>query len=479
MIRSIWFMPASLALLFGALMVLGGVPLMMVAAVAVGFGVTIMNRPQWGLLLFCLIAPALPWMTLTLGIRITFSEALLALTWLGVFWQWLLGRLPPLPRGPTERAMIWLIIWSTVPLMAGQVMVQAEGSGPVNWVRWLLNISLLFLVPLLTPDQRSRERLQLCLMLGFFGLLAISLTVFFKDRDARAMISILTALQYARPDAIENIFSADYTRMASPWVHPNSTGGALLLGVPLAMFYGVAHQGWRRWLGLAVAMGGAAGIVFSGSRGALLCLGLLVTGLAWRKVPYAGRALAIGVLLAALMLAFYAPAQKRLLSLFSSNDVSTGVRFDEYRNFPRAVATYPLGIGFKVDPPPPGTDLFGISNLWLNYWYKLGLPGMLFFIGVTLAWWREVRGLGDISRVTRDNAMRIGTVGTMLAALSTGFIDHYYSFTQVLMALFWLVMALGLQAARTPVPGAPASLLRDPAVPSSTPGPRRHPVLRS
>lgn len=444
-----WWMPAGVAVLLSALMWAGSVPLMLAAAGAAAFGVTIMSRPAWGLLLFCLIAPALPWMTLTLGIRITFSEALLALTWLGVFWQWLLGRLPPLPRGPTERAMLWLIVWSIVPMLAGQVMVQAEGSGPVNWVRWLLNISLLFLVPLLTPDQRSRERLMLCLLLGYLGLLVLSLGVFLKERDARAMISILAALQYARTDAIENIFSSDYTRMASPWVHPNSTGGALLLGVPLAMFYGVAHHGWRRWLGLAVAVSGAAGIVFSGSRGALLCLGLLVVGLAWRKVPYAGRTLAIGVLLAALMLAFYAPAQKRVVSLFSSSDASTGVRFEEYRNFPRAVAAYPVGIGFKVDPPPPGTDLMGISNLWLNYWYKLGLPGMLLFIAITLAWWREVKGLGDISRVTTANAMRIGTVGTMLAALGTGFIDHYYSFTQVLMALFWLVMALSLQAART------------------------------
>ena len=57
---------------------------------------------------------------------------------------------------------------------------------------------------------------------------------------------------------------------------------------------------------------------------------------------------------------------------------------------------------------------------------------------------------GRFERVDRGNAMRIATVGTVLAALSTGFIDHYFSFTQVLIALFWLVFALGLHYARTP-----------------------------
>jgi len=458
----------GLALLFGALMLLGGAPLMMLAVAAVAFLVTIMAQPQRGLLLFCLVAPALPWMTLTLGIRITLSEALLAMTWLGVFWQWLIGRLPPLTRGPTERRMLWLMAWSVIPLVAGAFMVQVPGNAPVNWVRWLLNLSVLFLVPLLTPDQRSRERLLVCLLLGYLGLLAISLGMFVMNRDARAMIPLLTALKYARPDAIQDIFSADYTRMASPWVHPNSTGGALLLAAPVAAFYAVAHAGWRRALGLAVALGAAVGIVLSGSRGALLCLGLLVVGLAIKRVPYAGRALAIGALLAALAVSVYAPAQKRLMSLFSSNDVSTSVRLDEYAQFPSNVARYPLGLGFKIDMPAtsPEQRVYGISNLWLGYWFKLGLPGMLLFIAITLAWWREVRGLGDLSRITSANAMRIGTVGAILAALSTGFIDHYFGFTQVLMALFWLVLAIGLQTARaaqrpseheTPHPAQPRS----------------------
>ncbi|RZI82288.1 MAG: O-antigen ligase domain-containing protein [Rubrivivax sp.] len=450
MIRPVQAFPWLMGGLFGGLLLLGGPPLMMLAAVAVAFGVTIMAQPLRGFLLFCLIAPVIPWTTVTLGIRVTVSEALLAITWLGVFWQWLMGRLPPLNKRPTERAMLWFMAWSLVPLVAGQFVV-AEGNGPVNWVRWLLNLSPLFLVPLLAPEPRQRQQMLLCLLLGYLAMITLSLGLFIQTRDARAMIPILSSLSYAHPEALQDIFGGDYTRMASPWVHPNSTGGALLLGVPLGAFYAVGHTGWRRALGVAVALGGTAGIVFSGSRGALLCLALLILWLARRRVPHAGRTLVIGSLLAAAMLVFYPPAQQRIASLFSSKDVSTGVRFEEYKHFPEAMARYPLGIGFKVDPPATGAGVFGISNLWLNQVYKLGLPGGLLFIAITVAWWREVRDLGDVSRLNARNAQRIGAVGGMLAALMTGFIDHYFSFTQVLLALFWLNAAIALQEARHPL----------------------------
>jgi hypothetical protein len=427
--------PLLAGLLFGALMLLGGPPIVVAGVVGIAAVVTILSRPFWGLLLFCVIAPFVPWTTVTIGIRVTLSEALLALTWAGVAWQWLMGRLPPLHKGPTERAMLWLMAWSVV--------------------RWLLNASTLFLVPLLARTPAQRQRMMDGLVIGFAAMVALSLGLFIKTPDARAMIPVLSSLHYAHPEALQDIFSAMSNRMASPWVHPNSTGGALLLGVPLAMFYGLTQTGWRRALCLFVALGGAAGIVFSGSRGALLCMGALVIWLAYRRVPAAGRTLLIGSLLSATMLIAYPPAQERLASLFKgSEDASTSVRFDEYRNFHRAVERYPLGMGFKIDTPPTGSGLFGISNLWLNYWYKLGLPGMLLFIAVTVAWWKEVRQLGDLSRMNTHNALRVGSVGAMLAALLTGFIDHYFSFTQVLLALFWLTMAISLQQSR-PLPESP------------------------
>lgn len=446
------WLPVLAGLLFGGLMLLAGPPALFMGVVGLMVAVAVLARPERGLLLFCLIAPFVPWTTVTIGIRMTVSEALLALTWAGIVLQRLMGRMPPAQHGPTERAMLRLMAWSIVPLVAGQLMVHEEGNGPVNWLRWLLNISTLFLVPLLTPTPALRQRMMDCLVIGFSAMLALSLSVFIKSHDARAMIPVLSSLHYAHPEALLDIFTAMADRMASPWVHPNSTGGALLLAVPLAMFYGISQKGWRRALCMFVALGGAAGIVFSGSRGALICLAALVIWLAYRRVPLAGRALLMGALLSATMLVAYPPARERLMSLTQgSQDASTSVRFDEYRNFHRAVERYPLGMGFKIETPATGSGLFGISNLWLNYWYKLGLPGMLFFMALTRAWWREVRLTGDLSRMDGSMALRVGSVGAMLAALLTGFIDHYFSFTQVLISFFWLTMAISLQSSR-PLP---------------------------
>lgn len=419
----------------------------MVACAAI---VAIFAAPQRGLRLFALVAPFVPFSAVNLGVRITVSELLIALTWLAIAWQGLHKRWE-WPSGTVERRMVWLIVWSLVPLVAGAGL-QAEGSSIANWIRWVLDISLLFLVPLLVRDASERDRLLTWLLMGYLLLLLLSIGVFLKDRDARSMIPVLTQFKYAHPEALEDIFSAGYTRMASPWVHPNATGGALLLAAPLAMFYGVAHSGWRRALGFTVALLGAAGIVFSGSRGALLALAALLAWMAIRGVPYTARLLGIGAVVAVALLTFYPPAQERIASLFSSGDVSTGVRFDEYRRFPEAMARFPLGVGFKVDPPPPNTGLLGISNLWLNYIYKLGVPGLLIFLAITRAWWREVRDFGDVRHLTPRTAVRFGSVGCLLAAFFTGFIDHYYSFTQVLISLFWLILAISLQEARDASP---------------------------
>ena len=136
------------------------------------------------------------------------------------------------------------------------------------------------------------------------------------------------------------------------------------------------------------------------------------------------------------------------MTIFSTTNASTEIRFDEYARFPDAMAKFPLGIGFKIDPPVPGTNLLGISNLWLNFIYKVGIPGMLLFITVTVLWWREVRPLGQVRKVTADNALWLGCICGVLAALLTGIFDHYFSFTFVLIALFWLLMGMSLQQVR-------------------------------
>jgi hypothetical protein len=437
------------ALLFGVLVWV--LPALKVTAALIGIAamVTIVRRPLRGLLLFGVLATFLPYATVQIGIRTTVSEALLMLVWASLLAHRLFALYnPPLNLMRTERWLIALMLFSALPFVVGQLTVNAEGNGPINWVRWLFNLSPLFLVPRLLGDEKSREQMTVAMLLGTLMLLLLSIPVYLKNGNSTAIISIIGGLGYSNLDTLNEGLSGFSTRMGTPWTHPNIAGGAMAMLLPLAFCIGVTRRGAVRTLGLAVAVLAAAGLLFTGSRGALLSLLVVMCWMARKRVPYVGRMLMAAVFLGALLLMFYPPLQERLLGLFSSNDASTAVRFDEYSHFPDAVKMFPLGIGFKVDPPVPGTGLWGISNLWLNYIYKLGIPGMLLFIAVTVSWWKEARLNGNAVILNRDTALWLGTRAGVMSALLSGFFDHYFSFTTVLIALFWLLLGLNLHEAR-------------------------------
>ena len=451
------------ALLFGGLLLALPLPAFVVALAGAPAALVVLRWPVVGLSLFALVATSSPYSTLNLGFRFTVAEALLGLTWAGVALQVFFQRLDRPRFDALDRSLLLLMVFSAVPFVIGQLMVSAEGNGPVNWARWLANLSPLLLAPLMLSSERERDRLLVMLLAGNLAMLLLSLAMFAKSRNAMDMIPVLEKLRYAHPEALQDIFSAEHARLGTPWVHPNLTGGAMAMFVPLATFYAFARRGWRRALGAAVAVLGALALLLSSSRGAILSLALVLAWLAWLRVPGAKALLLSGVLLGGIAAVAYPPLQARLATMFSADNASTEVRIDEYRRFPEAVARYPAGIGFKTEPPVPGSGLLGISNLWLYYMYKLGLVGMLLYLWVTVRWWRAVAPRGKVGAVDAANGVWLGSTSGVLAALLTGLIDHYYSFTMVLVALFWLVMGLGVESARVlpaGVPGRPALLPR-------------------
>lgn len=438
-------------LLFGALALLLSPAKAFLAVIGLAGAVTILRFPFWGLLLFALVATFMPYSTVNLGIRSTVSEAILALTWGAVLWHNLLTRLPDPPsltRRPTDQMLLWLMLFSVFPFIVGQVTIHADTSGVTNWLRWLLSLSSVFLCAKLLVDHKHRESLVIALLLGSLAMLVLSIAVFVRTRSGAGIAPILALFNYGNFDMLKFGLEAMSSRMGSPWMHPNAIGGIMALLLPLAFCFGMTEQGWKRALGLSVACLGAAALLLASSRGAMVSLALVLLWMATRRVPYTGRLLMIGAALTVALVIAYPPLQERLATIFSSNNASTEVRFDEYRMFPQAVLAYPFGIGFKVDPPVPGTDLLGISNLWLNFIYKTGIVGMLFFVAVTVRWWREARPDSGPIRLTKDNALWLGTTAGILSALVSGLFDHYFSFAVVMVALFWLMVGINVLEAR-------------------------------
>lgn len=420
------------------------------AAAGVAVFATILRRPVSGLELFAFLATLLPFSTVRLGVRITVSEAVLAITWIGVILHLLVGQNRP-TLGPTERVVAWFALFSVVPFVAGELMVRAAGNGFVHWVRWLLNLSAILLVPILLETRAQRERVLWLALLGTGTMLLFSITLFLRDHNALTLVPYLRAARYAHPQALHDMFAGagNDTRLATPWIDPNNTGGALAMLVPIAVLFATTRTGAPRALARAVLLLALTGIMLSGSRGAMVSVGFAMLWLAHRRVPGARQLLVAGLVLGVAAVLLYAPLRARMMTIFSARNPSTVVRLAEYRRFPAAVADYPLGIGFKVSPPVPGTRLLGISNLWLDYMYKLGFIGMLIFVRITWVWWREVRPGPVSSAVTRDNAVSIAAVAACLTALFTGVFDHYFSFTMVLIGLFWMIMGIGVVEARS------------------------------
>lgn len=438
-----------LALLIGLLNWLAPLPMVLLVLAGLASIVTVIRRPALGLLLFCVLGTFIPYSTIQIGVRTTVSEAMIMLTWASYLLQAMFFDQPKRPAMlRTERLLLALMLFSAFPFLVGQLSVVAEGNGPINWVRWLFNLSILFLVPRLLLERQTLEQLIMCLMLGTLALLLMSIPVFLAERSATAMIPILGVLGYSGVDVLNSSLLALADRMGSPWMHPNVAGGALAMLLPLAFCYGLSRSGGPRSVALTVAVLGVIGLLLTGSRGALISLVAVMLWMARRRIPHLGRILLGGVFAGAALLLLYPPLQDRIMSLFSDDDVSTAIRFLEYSHFPDAVAMFPFGIGFKVDPPVPNYTEFGISNLWLNFVYKLGIPGMLLFIAITVSWWKLVRPAKGPIVLTPDNCIALGTTCGVLAALFSGLFDHYFSFTPVLSALFWLFVGISLHENR-------------------------------
>lgn len=215
------------SLLFGVMIWMLPAPLVVAAAIGIVAVATIMRRPVRGLLLFCLIGTFLPYSTVQIGIRTTVSEALIMLTWAsyllhGVFQE--RQRLPSMLR--PERLLVALMLFSAFPFLVGQLTVVAEGNGPINWIRWLFNLSILFLVPRLLTDLKMLEDAIIALLGGTLLLLVLSIAVYVTKGSATAIIPILGSLGYSGADILSQSLLSLASRMGSPWMHPNVAGGA-------------------------------------------------------------------------------------------------------------------------------------------------------------------------------------------------------------------------------------------------------------
>jgi hypothetical protein len=415
---------------------------------------TILAFPLVGLAGFALVGSIFPF-SAPGGASITAAEALLVVSWAAVLLNHLLGR-TRIEVGSTERIVLVLVVFALIPCILGILLIPEGQLGLVRWTRWALNISTVLLVGAIVRTERHLWIIISATIVGAAVMLMISLAIYIPHRDARAFIPLLEWARYGQMEWVLYSFTSFYERMGSTWIHPNLLGGYLAMIVPVACtMLLLVREPWRSAI-IGFALLALVGLFLSISRAAMIGF---ATSLLWfvrQRVPYSLGVFVCGMLCAAALVATSGRVQDRLSALFATEssrtvESSTAVRLDEYRAFPTAVMRYPMGIGFAVEPSTfveNKPDLRQISNLWLNYTYRISVVGMILFIWVTLRWWREVRPVAGANYGDPLTNMHYGMVGGLLGTLVIGVFDHYFGFQIVIVAFWWMFVGLTLFTGR-------------------------------
>ncbi len=447
---------ALVGLLTGALFGFLG-PIVAIAAVgALVVGLLMLRSPQWGLFgligLICLLPYAA--MPVEVGFRPTFIDAVL----LALFGVWFVrivsGTQSTFEMSALGAPVLAFVLWAIVAFVAGLAHAPLSGTVLRRFAEVLLAVSLVFVAVNHVRRIATLEQITAALALcgggaGFLGVLFYvlpnSLTV--------SLLSRLAVFQYPAGDGILRYVEDDPAqpmRAIATSIDPNALGGLLVIVTAIAVVQLFAERPAlpRRLLALLAGLMGLS-LLLTFSRGSLAGLGaaLLLAGvLRYRKLLWL-------LVLAAILMLLLPQTQgyvTRLIEGLQGQDLATQMRFGEYKDALILIGRYPvLGVGFSGTPD---IDLYlGVSDLYLLIAEEMGVVGLLIFLVVAgtyltatyRAWRRTPRGSAVEGHLLAYQAALVG-------ALVSGIFDHFFfniNFIH-LVALFWLVMGLGIAAAR-------------------------------
>ncbi len=238
-------------------------------------------------------------------------------------------------------------------------------------------------------------------------------------------------------------------------VDPNSFGGALALVCALT-----AAQLWARrpvlprWLMLAAAGSMALCTLLTQSRaalGGLVVATLFLAIVRERRLWWVIGAAAVVGLVAIFGLGVGDAFVERVTAGIQFRDQANQMRLAEYRNAIEIIRRYPIfGVGFG-GAPELGL-VTGVSSIYLAMGQRIGLVGLLLFLGTMAAFF--VLTLRALPRIDEERAaLLLGVQAGVLAALAVGLLDHYYFNIEFshMVALLWGVLGLGMVLVRDDV----------------------------
>jgi O-antigen ligase len=381
------------------------------------------------------------------------------------------------------------LLWALITFIAGLAHTPLSATVLRRFAEVLLSVSLFFVIVDQVRHIKSLKQITAVIILsgGLTGFLAVLFYVLPGPLTVR-ILSKLAVFNYPAGPGILRFIEEDPSqpmRAIATSIDPNALGGLLVIVTAVAVVQLFAdHPVLPRRLLVPLAGFMGLGLALTFSRGSMLGLGaalVLVGVLRYRKLLLLIAVVAILMLLLPQTQVFIT----RFIQGIQGQDLATQMRFGEYKDAFTLISRYPvLGVGFSG---APDIDLYlGVSDLYLLIAEQMGLVGLLIFLAiagtffvVTYRAWRQMprghiaegpvlpvlpapvgaaqvappRGPGSGA----EGPVLRGAEGLLLAyqtalagALVDGVFDHFFfniNFVH-LVALFWLVIGLGVAAAQ-------------------------------
>lgn len=273
---------------------------------------------------------------------------------------------------------------------------------------------------------------------------------------AGAVVAALVALAepIANPAAL--IEAEGVRRLAGFYPSPNH----LAMIVERALPFVVAAGLWKLWparVAWPLAAVLALALVGSFSRAAWIAGLVLLLFFIWvhlpelrQRVRFVGAVLLVAVLLFAGGINFGPERVRSLLSI--EPGTTTHMRLIQGQSSLRMLADFPItGVGLDnylyvhadyLDPAAwREPNLSHPHNLFLDFWLRLGIVGLVFVSGFLVRFFFHTHRLAYASDSGEVRALGIGLAGSQLAAVTHGMLDNYY-FLPDLASWFWLTAAV-------------------------------------
>ncbi len=368
-----------------------------------------------------------------------------------------------------------------VPLGILLVMVAVSAGATFDLARsWpklcgvLLGIGLFYGLVNGVRTERGIWLATSLLLLGGVAIAGLSLVgTRWGARKIPLLLPFLAPMYERFPRLLQNVPRAEQGFNA------NQVGGTLTLFVPLtaalliqqASDVGrrirtgerISPRRWLSVLGIVVVLAATLGVLLlTQSRMSYLAVvgGLLLVLMSGALGAWPRRAAILVAVLGLVLMAYYGP-ERVGQALFGIPDVEALAgdpswigRVEVWRRAVRVLRDHPLtGIGFDALFPvvharyptffiPSNQDLTHAHNLYLQVGLDLGLPGLVAFVGLLVAWGWGMRRVGRAGRSPAVRALAVGLFAGLAAQLLFGLADAIALGQKPGLAT-WAVLGLG------------------------------------